>query len=576
MKLLSVLVGGLSLLSASLSFGQSREPHGPRCACGADHSPRFASPEARFLSPTIRGQTPISVDPYFSSSRRVSEPITTHSVARVEHFEPTPVRAIADCAPLQISIPEGLLNRLLTEERSEIAPVRDVIAKADVFGRQQTSTRVVVDLKPSADDAELHLVLTGAIHSDTVGVTSQAAVKTLGRHDVLAIKPVMFDGYQITTKRPQVRVDVHNEHVAAATAFDGTLFGGMARNTAIKTANKKKAQVDAETAEHLSAQLGPQFNREADRQLAQFNREWRDGLRSRFGNLWPQQLTARSSDSELVLSAAWSDAPAMSWQEIGKSDSTRSRVTNSDAVTVWLHESVINAWLRKLDLGGKTMTEAELRGVLESFIARLGGRVQPKATDKKLAVQPLPGTAPLIRLGQKDPVRVTIADGQVQLIVVASIEVAGQQVLAQDEITLPWSSKLERGQWHLAPGQLAFAKADTGVSLVGMVETMVRTQLAAAIPEITFPDSIPLPIVTPNQRVTELRLARSEASAGWLEFSMAVGNAVQPIREPQLQQPQPEEYVPVEPIRSEPVPVSPPRLRAPTDFESRRDRSFFR
>lgn len=574
MKLFSVLVGGLSLLSASMALGQSREPHDPRCACGLDHSLRSASPEARFFSPSTRSLTPIGADPYFSTSRSVRAPITTHSVARVEHFEPTPVRAVAGCAPLQISLPEGLLNRLLTDERSEIAPVRDVIAKADVTGRQLTSTRVVVDLKPSSDDAELHLVLTGAVHSDTIGMTSQAAVKTLGRHDVLAVKPVMFDGYQITTKRPQVWVDVHNEHVAAATAFDGTLFGGMARSTALKTANKQKKQVDAETAEHLADRLGPQFNRDADRQLAQFNREWRDGLRSRFGHLWPQRLTARSTESELVLSAAWADAPEMNWQQVGRASSSGNRVTDSDAVTVWLHESVVNAWLRKLDLNGKTMTESQLREVLESFVAKLGGRMLPR--DKKLAAQPLPGAAPLIRLGDKDPVRVTIADGQLQLIVVAGIEVAGQTVLAQDEITLPMTSKFERGEWRLTPGQLAFAKADTGVSLVGMVETMARTQLAAAIPEIALPDTISLPMVSPNQRLSELRLARAEASSGWLEFSLAVGAATQPVREPQLRQPVPEEYVPIEQFRSEPMPVSPPRLRAPSDFESRRDRSFFR
>ncbi|TXT38751.1 MAG: hypothetical protein FD138_262 [Planctomycetota bacterium] len=364
MRWFSVFVGVVSLLPASMTFGQSRDPRTPVCACGVDHSLRFASSDARFFSQTEPTHRSIVADPFFSS-RGVPAPVTKHSVARVEHLEPTPVRAIADCAPLQISIPEGLLNRLLTEDRSEIAPVRDVIAKADVIGRQQTSTRVVVDLKPSADDAELHLVLTGAVHSNTVGVTSQAAVKTLGRHDVLAIKPVMFDGYQITTKRPQVWVDVHNEHVDAATAFDGTLFGGMARNTAIKTANKQKKQVDAETAEHLVAQLGPQFNRDADRQLAQFNREWRDSLRSRFGDLWPRQMSARSTDSELVLSAAWADAPEMNWNEVNKTGSSGTRTIDNDAVKVWLHESVVNAWLRKLDLGGKTMTEAELRGVLE-------------------------------------------------------------------------------------------------------------------------------------------------------------------------------------------------------------------
>lgn len=574
MKWFLVLVSGLGFLSASVASAQSREPHGPKCACGADHSPRYASPEARFFSPTVRSQTPSSADPFFSTSRGTRAPTTMHSVARAEQFEPTPVRAVAGCAPLQISFPEGLLNRFLTDERSEIAPVRDVIAKADVTGRQLTSTRVVVDLKPSSDDAELHLVLTGNVHSNTVGMTSQAAVKTLGRHDVLAVKPVMFDGYQITTKHPQVWVDVRNEHVDAATVFDGTLFGGIARSTALKTAKKQKKQVDAETAEHLKAQLGPQFNREADRQLAQFNREWREGLRSQFGDLWPQRLTARSTDSELVVSAAWADAPEMSWQEVNKSGSASRHVSNTDSVTAWLHESVVNAWLRKLDLDSKTMTEAQFREVLESFVAKFGGRVLPR--DKKLAAQPLPGAAPLIRLGDKDPVRVTIADGQLQLIVVASIEVAGQTVLAQDEITLPWSSSLQRGEWRLTPGKLEFAKADTGVSLVGMVETMARTQLAAAIPEITFPEAFPLPRISPNQPLSELRLASADASSGWLTFSLAVGAAAQPVHEPQLRQPMPEEYVPVEQFRSKPTPVSPPRLRAPTDFESRRDRSFFR
>lgn len=574
MKWFSILVGGIGLLSASVAFGQSRDLHDPRCACGLDHSLRSASPAARFFSPSTRSLTPVGVDPYFSTSRGARSPITSHSVARVEQMPPTPVRAVAGCAPLQIRLPEGLLNRLLTDERSEIAPVRDVIAKADVTGRQLTSTRVVVDLKPSSDDAEMHLVLTGAVHSDTVGITSQAAVKTLGRHDVLAVKPVMFDGYQITTKRPQVWVDVHNEHVAAATAFDGTLFGGMARSMALNTANKQRKQVDAETAEHLSAQLGPQFNRDADRQLAQFNREWRDGLRSQFGNLWPQRLTARSTDSELVLSAAWEDAPEMSWQQVGRTSSSNHQASSGDAVTVWLHESAVNAWLRKLDLNGKTMTESQLREVLEDFVAKLGGHVVPR--DKKLAAQPLPGAAPLIRLGDKDPVRVTIADGQLQLIVVASIEVAGQTVLAQDEITLPWSSKLDRGEWRLTPGKLEFAKADTGVTLVGMVETIARTQLATAIPEVTFPEAFPLPMISSNQRLSGLRLASADASSGWLTFSLAVGTAAQPVREPQLRQPVPEKYVPVEQFRSEPLPVSPPRLRAPTDFESRRDRNFFR
>lgn len=568
MKRFAVFVGGVCALSASFVWADSRDPRSSGRKSTKTQDSRWIEGQTRYFLPAVPTPIPVVVEPRIIRSQT---PITMHSAARVA-ATPAITAASSGCAPLQISVPESLLNRFLADERSQIEPVRDVIAKADVIGRQLTATRVVVDVKPNNSFADMRLVLTGGIQSDTIGMTSQAAVKTLGRHDVLGVKPVMFDGFQVTTKKPQVWVDVHNEHVAAATPLDGTLFGDIARGTAIKTARKKQSQIDAETAEHLSAQLGPQFNREADRQLAQFNREWRDGLRQRFGSLWPQRMSARSTDSEVILAAAWSDAPEMPWSAISRNQSTQ-RATDHDAVTVWLHESVVNAWLRSLELGGKTMTEAELRGVLESFVTKLGGRVV--ARDKK-AAQPLPRAAPLIRLAEKNPVRVTISDGQVQLIVVAGIEVAGQTVLAQDEITLPWSSKLERGDWRLTPGQLAFAKADTGVSLVGMVETMARTQLAAAIPEITFPEAVPLPLVSPNQPLTKLRLARAEAKSGWLEFALAIGAATQPIPEPQLRQPQPDEYVPVEPRRSEPVPVSPPRLRAPTDFESRSDRSFFR
>ena len=250
----------LCLLTASVGVAQSAEP---LCSCGMPEPARFTRPS--FSAPSRISPTRITSEPIVIGS---SPSYGTPVVVRSMRVEASPEPQVADRSPLQVIIPEQLLNRLLTDERSEIGAVRDVIANADVIGRQTTATRVVVDLRPSASFAEMNLVLTGAVQSDTVGMTSQAAVNTLGRHDVLAVKPVMFDGYQVTTRRPRVWVDVHNEHVGAQTALDGTLFGGLARGIAISTAKRQRAQVDAETAEHLAARLGPQFNREADQQLA--------------------------------------------------------------------------------------------------------------------------------------------------------------------------------------------------------------------------------------------------------------------------------------------------------------------
>ncbi|MFM9966163.1 MAG: hypothetical protein ACKV2Q_33715 [Planctomycetaceae bacterium] len=562
MRLFSCLVLGLWSLSSGVALAQSPEPS---CLCGRPEPARFAPP--RFVAPAMLMPTSGRAEPVIVRTARIESPAAEF---------------IADVAPLQISLSERLLNQLMADERAEIGPVRDVIADANVIGQQATTTRVVVDVRPSSGFAELHLVLTGVVSSETVGITSQAAVNTLGRHDVLAIKPVMFDGHQITTRRPRVWVDVHSEHVGAQTAYDGTLFGGFARNVALKTANRQRDQVDAETAEHLVAQLGPKFNREADQQLGRFNREWREGGKARFGKLWPQSLVASSTDSQLLISATWADAPALAINDTrvvsGKALAAGHSADNvdlaspvasamplkasvsafdADAVTIRLHESAINAWLKRLELGGKTLTETELREPFDALMIKLGGRVLRR--ENKLANQPLPGTAPLIRLGKNDPVRVSFADGELRLMIVASIEVAGQTVLAQDEITVPFSSKIERGEWRAKAGQLAFAKGGNGITLASMVETLVRNQLATAFPDVVLPDSIPLPGSVSNPSMPALRLSRAEATSGWLTLSLSFGGTSPrgPTPEPQPEEPRPFEIVP-------------PRLIVPMRLESRR------
>lgn len=531
MRMFSCFVLGVWSLSSVVALAESPAPS---CACGRPEPARFTPP--RLVAPAMLMPIPVRAEPV---------------VVRTARIESAAVEVSPNQAPLQIILPERLLNQLMADERAEIGPVRDVIADANVIGQQATTTRVVVDVRPNQSFAELHLVLTGVVSSETVGITSQAAINTLGRHDVLAIKPVMFDGHQITTRRPRVWVDIHSEHVGAQTAFDGTLFGGFARNVAIKTANRQRDQVDAETAEHLVAQLGPKFNREADQQLGRFNREWREGGKARFGKLWPQSLAASSTDSQLLISASWADAPALA-------PADAPHASDADAVTIRVHESAINAWLKTLELGGKTLTETELREPFDALMIKLGGRVLRR--ENKLANQPLPGTAPLIRLGKNDPVRVSFADGELRLMIVASIEVAGQTVLAQDEITVPFSSKIEQGEWRVKAGQLAFAKGGNGITLASMVETLVRNQLATAFPDVVLPESIALPISGSMPSMPALRLARAEASSGWLTLSLSFGGTSSrgPTPEPQPEEPRPFEIVP-------------PRLIAPMRLESRRD-----
>ncbi len=435
-----------------------------------------------------------------------------------------------DLSPLQMQIPESVLNRLLAEERLDSGAVQDVIADAEVIGRQRTATRMQVDCRPSDSFAEIHLVLTGAVESDTVGMTRQAAVNTLGRHDVVAIKPVMFDGFQITTKRAKVWVDVQNRHVAASTPLDGVpLLDLFARSTALAGAEQRRKVADAETADRLINRIGPQFNQEADRKLARFNRTFRDELKSQFGNWWPSKVISRTSDSHLHLSATWADAPELSTAELIPAD--------SKSITLRIHESLLNAGLQKLDLAGKTVSETELRRVIEEFITKLGGRVLAKSN----SVAASAAISPTIRFADKNPARVQLIDNEVRLIINASLEVSGKTVLSQDEITLPFTSKFEAGDWHVRPGAPLFAKGEQGLSLVGAMESLVRNQLAGSLPEIVMPTITELVDMTTAKSALQLQSTKTES--GWLSVSWAVA----PDQQKALTAPVPEFIIPASP-----------------------------
>ena len=498
---------GFSLTLVISSFIQAAEP---KCACKLDPVDRQTvwSPlraDALGPSPELRNDTP----------RLLKNDLDFDSVD----------------APLQVVVPERLLNRLLATERTETGRVRDVIANTDVVGQQTTVIRVQADCQPNSQRAEIHLVLQGEVYSDTMGVTRQATVNTLGKHTVVAIKPVMFDGRQLSTRRPQIWVDVHSEHVSAATTLDGLpIFGGIARGTALSTAERLRPQADAETADHLSAQVGPQFNQEADLQLAHCNRMLKNDLLARFSEFWPTSMTTRSTDSHVVVSGSWDDTPRM----IQSFKSVSHGSASDEAVTVRMHESVLNSALQRLPIAGKTFSERELQRLFESFVTQLGGQVltlKDSVIDSTPTLTPTttPALMPMIRFADRNAMRVKLEAGQLLLVVNASVEIAGNTVLTQDEITMPLTWKNHRNAWQVDPGKMTFAKADQGISLVGMMESLARTQLANAIPATLLPQAIALP--SDAGSVSSLRVASVKATDGWLTLLLSVDAIQQPVPE---------------------------------------------
>ncbi len=540
---------GIVLMSGSLAFGQSISPE---CSC------RTGRPGAIVSGPRFSG-------PIFSS------PVSSEFGPRTDDAEYRFAAQSVDRSPLQVIIPERVLNRLLTEQTSDTGPVRDVIAQADVVGEQSTVGQIHVDCRPSANRGEIHLVMQGIVSSDTVGWTSQAAVSTVGRHQVYAIKPVMFDGLQVTTRRPQIWVDVQNQNVSARTPYDGIpILNWIAQSTVRSETRRRQPQIDAETAESVAARLGPKFNRDADKRLAKLNQTWRDDWMAKYNELWPRTFSIRTTDSELQLSASWPDAPLLTAAEM----SSVQDIVDQDEITIRVHESVLNSALNRLPIAGNAYSEKQLREAIEGFIAQINGKVEPKKEndDADVVIEPPPGVIPMIRLAKETPVRMKIDKGSVRLLVKAGIEIAGQTILAEDEITMPLLLADKQTAWRIEPGTLSFAKADSGTALVGMVDTIVRNQLAASIPATSYPKS--LPITDPDLPLDSMQMTKMEATPGWLTISFAA--------EPRGQRILHEYEVPRQSLPDEVLPsieIVPPRLQPlpdetlPNDSTARRSTS---
>ena len=175
---------------------------------------------------------------------------------------------------MKIVISEALLNRIVGEDRTHEGPVRDHILGANVYGNQTTNSRVGIDLRPNNSAARFDLTLNGTVQSSTQGVTDRATVYTSGHHQYWARKPITFDGLAFKLSEATIQVSANNTTTGASTGADGTLFGGIAENVAIRTARGKRSQSEAIARQRVSSRVLPEFNKEVDNKFTTANEDF--------------------------------------------------------------------------------------------------------------------------------------------------------------------------------------------------------------------------------------------------------------------------------------------------------------
>jgi hypothetical protein len=434
---------------------------------------------------------------------------------------------------LQIVADTDVLNKVLGGQQSTTSPVSDFIAGASVSGTEWTTTTISVELRPGQNAANLDLVLNGVTQSSTVGSTSEASVSSQGYHRWAAKKPIRFDGTTITTGPAEMTyVQPSVTFTGANTRYSGGLFGGMANNMAMQQANARRGESEAEAAQRLQSRVIPDFDARVDEMIQKADQQLKYDLRKRLrlAGVLPTAVRARSNDSYLRLSAE-----VIGEDELGGDEGNPGSSMGAGLV-ISIHESLLNNAVNQMKFAGQTMTDKQVSAELERFLSLLLGRkVDFAAMAKQMAAAQAaaqantpgapqappqaPAKAPEQSAQQKnsqfvfdkdDPIRFTIDDGEVKLVIRAGFKQEGQEDVPTQEITVPL-------KFVAQAGRVAILRGTVGVAGGGKIlrSGAIKQKIETAIPAMT-PLDPQLHIPRPGQADVDLTVVRIGADNGWL------------------------------------------------------------
>ena len=345
---------------------------------------------------------------------------------------------------------EEFLSRYVEERRQETGRINEPFMEAWVTGTQTTTAATGVDLKPSNEGARFDLTLNGVVRSSTVGSTSRASIYSSGYHTFVARRDIFFDGdkFMLGTTGT-ISVNANNTITGASTRYDGGLFDGTARQKAMRIANSRRPRSEATTANKIRNRVLPEFNTEVEKEFVKINQDleekWNKRLRD--ARLEPSARKIQSTRSHLL----WSSR-VMQPGELG-GGTTPHLPPPEEGLTLQFHETLLNNMFDRMNIAGRTMTEAEVKKEIDDYIALLTGAEasedETNADEKDEEEQ-----TDLFVFAKVDPIRFQFEDGRVLLVIRTGFQQEGKEDIPIQRITVPLTFWFEADQLIIEPGSV--------------------------------------------------------------------------------------------------------------------------
>lgn len=350
---------------------------------------------------------------------------------------------------LRLVASEGFMRKSVADARTEQGYINEPISEAWVSGVSCTYTNVSLDLRPNSRVAQINLQISGTVQTTTTANAAQAVVYGGSNGNFTATKTVSFDGEtQSFTTSPAMVSASASTYSTDVDAKVFILLRPIADLIAENEVARRRPQTNAIARQRMVDQVSREVNAETDSRFADATIK----LKERSSPLrelgwYPDSIQAYTTDTELVMRARVMDPG-----ELGAQAPAALPAVPDNGVAIQVHESLLNNGADRLGLAGQTMSDADMKKLIEEKITKLLGRPwqfkQDDSAEAPAPAEPAAGSEGNAEeqaevanakyvFATEDPLRFRIDDGTVTIVMRAGLEREGKEPIPQHVIEIP-------------------------------------------------------------------------------------------------------------------------------------------
>ncbi|MEK6238157.1 MAG: hypothetical protein N2C14_25875 [Planctomycetales bacterium] len=400
-------------------------------------------------------------------------------------------------------------NRVVDDQ----APVRDFILGTTISGTGHTTGDVRLEFAPNPSVWAIDLLMTASTQSRTVGRNGPAIIHSDGVTDFTSRKQILIDANGVRPLAAQTNA-VTRTTTRGVSSKMGFPFGGFVKSMASRQVAKKKGQAQRIAARHAEGRINKRFDEKTDEKITNANQRFQNAYRNPLlrRGAFPGQIEFATTDDRIQMAALHGKG-----SQLGAPNSPPA-LEGEPAVAFRLHQSAVN------NIGdlfaGQTASESDTRRNVKNLLGFLPDNMQ--------AENPKPGS---LVFADENPVRVTIADGALKIVVRAKKFQRGDDVFPPAKVTVTYKPEQDKAiGWKLVRQGKAEAvppNFQPGDKL-GTSELLKMRLVAKFFEKLFAPEtpSKPLELKGEWKKAGKLTISRITAEDGWLTFALDVEDRV--------------------------------------------------